>query len=142
MKKSFKHWTREDLSKTLNLSATPNLNELKDWLANDECLSEQEIDFLNRLATRSADIIDAWNEAELMQKFINKVIDLIDFDLSQYRCTYFLERYLSATIQDITLHGYADWMVAKGIQQPSNPFFLCTNTSPKEKNKLMEEGNF
>ena len=140
MKKSFKHWTREDLAKTLNLTATPNLNELKDWLANKESLSQQEIDFLNRLATRSADIIDAWNEAELMQKFINKVIDLIDFDLSQYRCTYFVERYLSATIQDITLHGYADWMVAKGIQQPSNPFFFMHEYKPEGEKQIDGRG--
>jgi hypothetical protein len=140
MKKSFKNWTRDDLFKELGLNIASKMSELADWLSADEEITAEEIEFLNRLAERSENVIDAWNEAELMQKFINKVIDLVDFDLSEYRCTYFAERYLSATVKNCTLHGYADWMVAKGTTQPSHPFFFMHEYKPEGEKQIDGRG--
>ncbi len=140
MKKSFKYWTREDLYLKLGLESKPNIAELQQWLVAEETLTREEVVFLDRLVDRSIEFIDVWNEMELMQKFINKVVDLVDFDLVEYRCTYFAERYLSATINDITLYGFADWLVAKGTHLPTYPFFFMHEYKPQGEKQIDGRG--
>jgi hypothetical protein len=140
MKKSFKYWTRYDLHTEIGLSNVAGMIDLKDWLDQAETLNQAEIQFLDRLVERSVNFIDGWNEAELMQKFINKVVDLVDFDMPEYFCTYFVERYLSATIQHNTLYGFADWMVAKGITQPAQPYFFMHEYKPEGEKQVDGRG--
>jgi hypothetical protein len=139
MKKSFKYWTRDSLYKELGLEVAP-MPLLKDWLNTQEVLTEPEMQFLNVLAERSEPYIDSWNEAELQQKFINKVVNLVDFDMPEHRCTYFAERYLSATINEYTLYGFADWMVAEGVTQPSHPYFFMHEYKPEGEKQIDGRG--
>jgi hypothetical protein len=140
MKKSFKHWTRDELYTELGLTLSRKMSILVDWMTSTSLLSVSEIAFLNQLAEKSENSIDGWNEAELMQKFINKVIDLVDFDLPEQRCTYFVERYLSATIQKHTLYGYADWMVAEGVIRPTHPYFFMHEYKPEGEKQIDGRG--
>ncbi len=140
MKKSFKYWTRDELYKELGLNIAPKMPILVQWLNANPTIRVEERLFLDNLATKSENSIDAWNEAELMQKFINKVIDLVDFDLPQQRCTYFVERYLSATVQKHTLYGYADWMVAEGVIRPSHPYFFMHEYKPEGEKQIDGRG--
>lgn len=126
MKKSFKYWTRDDLYTEIGLDKADSLVELDQWLNTTAQLEAQEKVFLERLAKKSEPYIDNWNEVELREKFIYKVTDLVDFDMPELKCTFFAERYLSTTIQHITLYGYADWLVASGMTKPKNPFFFYT----------------
>lgn len=139
MKKSIKYWTRDSLYKELGVEVA-SMPLLKDWLNTKEVLTEPEIQFLNALAERSEPYIDSWNEAELQQKFINKVVNLVDFDMPEHRCTYFAERYLSATINEYTLYGFADWMVAEGVTQPSHPYFFMHEYKPEGEKQIDGRG--
>jgi hypothetical protein len=68
--------------------------------------------------------LDSWNETELREKFIIKVLELVDFDFEEYECHTFAERYLSANVNGYTLYGFVDWFVALGTQIPDKPFFF------------------
>jgi hypothetical protein len=140
VKKSFKYWTRYDLHIEIGLANRVGMADLKDWISHTETLCATEIQVLDRLVERSSNFIDGWNEAELMQKFINKVIDLADFDMPEYFCTYFVERYISATVNQHTLYGFADWMVAKGITQPTQPYFFMHEYKPEGEKQIDGRG--
>jgi hypothetical protein len=139
MKKSFKYWTRDSLYKELGLQVGAQAL-LKTWLNNKETLTSGEMDFLDQLAERSEPLIDSWNEAELQQKFVNKVVDLVNFDMPEHRCTFFAERYLSASINQYTLYGFADWMVAEGVMQPSRPYFFMHEYKPEGEKQIDGRG--
>jgi hypothetical protein len=139
MKKSFKYWTRDNLFKTLGLKVGKS-SMLKDWLNHQQSLTSDELSFLNNLAERSEPLIDSWNEAELQQKFVNKVVDIVNFDMPEHRCTFFAERYLSATVREYTLYGFADWMVAEGVLQPSHPYFFMHEYKPEGEKQIDGRG--
>jgi hypothetical protein len=125
MKKSFKTWTRQELKKVFGLVQVDSLNALNDWTNTVEItLSEMETDFLDRLLKKSLRYLDSWNETELREKFIIKVLELIDFEFEELECHTFAERYLSANINGVTLYGFVAWFVALGVQTPDIPFFF------------------
>lgn len=124
MKKSFKHWTRDDLYTAVGLDRAETSIGLEQWLNNDELVFEQEETFLSHLCKKSEPYIDNWNEVELREKFIYKITDLVNFDMPEHKCTFFAERYLSATVEHITLYGFVDWMVATGMTKPKTPYFF------------------
>ncbi len=125
MKKSFKSWTRQELKKVFGLVQVDELAGLNDWTTTSEItLSEVETDFLDKLLKKSLRYLDSWNETELREKFILKVLELVDFDFEEYECHTFAERYLSANVGGYTLYGFIDWFVALGTQIPDKPFFF------------------
>lgn len=124
MKKSFKYWSRDDLYTEIGLDREDKNDILDNWLNNDAAINAQETAFIDRLCKKSEPYIDNWNEVELREKFIYRVTDLVDFDMPEYKCTFFAQRYLSVIIKHITLYGFADWMVASGMTKPKNPYFF------------------
>jgi hypothetical protein len=140
MKKSFKYWTRDALHQELGLNRMSQSPELAFLLNSNEVIEESEQIFLARLAKKSDDYIDSWNEVELREKFIYKVTDLVDFDMSAYQCTFFAERYLTATVQHVTLYGYADWMVSAGLTKPTHPYFFMHEYKPEGEKQIDGRG--
>ena len=67
---------------------------------------------------------DDWNEVELKNKFISPLIVFSGIDNKKF--AYFLERELSATIQDYELFGKVDGMIASGFRSPKKTLFLLT----------------
>jgi hypothetical protein len=125
MKKPFKSWTRQELKKVFGLIQVDNFAPLNNWVdAANITLSDIEIDFLDKLLKKSIRYADSWNETELREKFIIKILELVDFDNEPLECHTFAERYLSATINHYTLYGFVDWFVATGTQYPETPFFF------------------
>jgi hypothetical protein len=140
MKKSFKYWSRDDLYNELGVDVVANMPTLTAWLNSDSEISNQENDFLTALSNKAAAYIDNWNEVELREKFIYKVTDLVDFDMPQYKCSVFAERYLKITIKHATLFGFPDWMVASGINKPQHPYFFIHEYKPETEKQLDGRG--
>lgn len=113
---------------------------LDNWLNNDAIINTQETEFIERLCKKSEPYIDNWNEVELREKFIYRVTDLVDFDMPEYKCTFFAERYLFVTIKHITLYGFADWMVASGMTKPKNPYFFIHEYKPETEKQIDGRG--
>jgi hypothetical protein len=125
MKKSFKQWTRQELKKVFNLTQADTLTALQDWTdIQTTVLTDAEDQFLRQLLQKSLRYVDSWNETELREKFIIKILELVDFEFEEQECHSFSERYLSVTTQNVTLYGFVDWFVATGYQFPEKPFFF------------------
>ncbi len=132
MRKSFKYWTRQEIKKNFHLTQSDSIPPLQEWIeVADITLSESEMNYLNHLLKRSLRYVDRWNETELREKFIIKIIELVDFEFEDLNCHSFAERYLSAQVGDYTLYGYADWLVATGSQFPEVPFFFIHQYKPE-----------
>lgn len=141
MKKSFKQWTRQELKKVFNLTQTDTLKPLQDWTDTTSIvLSESEQEFLAHLLKKSLRYVDSWNETELREKFIIKILELVDFEFEEQECHSFAERYLSVTTQNVTLYGFADWFVATGTQFPEKPFFFIHEYKPEGAKELDGRG--
>ncbi len=141
MKKSFKNWTRQELKKVFGVVQVDNLSSLDDWTnVADITLSAEETTFLSNLLKKSLRFVDSWNEVELREKFIIKILELVDFDFEEYECHTFAERYLSAQVEGVTMHGYVDWFVATGYQYPEKPFFFIHEYKPEGAKELDGRG--
>lgn len=141
MKKSFKHWTRQELKNNFNIQQTDSLAALTHWtdLKQTE-LTTNETAFLTQLLHKSHRNLNNWNETELHEKFIIKILELIDFEFEEHNCHTFAERYLSAQIQHISLHGYIDWLVARGFQYPEKPYFFIHEYKPEGAKEIDARG--
>jgi hypothetical protein len=140
MKKSFKYWKREMLYQEIGLSLQPNMPILEDWLSGTALIESDELAFLEKLRQKAHKYIDSWNEAELQTKFISKIVDWVNFDLPEYRCNSFEERYVSATVQHLTLYGFADWMVSEGETEPTHPYFFMHEYKPEGEKQIDGRG--
>ncbi len=99
MKKSFKNWTRQELKKVFGIVQVNHLPVLDDWTNIDKIsLSEHEMAFLDLLLKKSIRYVDSWNETELREKFIIKILELVDFEFEEYECHTFSERYISTQL--------------------------------------------
>lgn len=134
--KTFKNWKRTDLQKYLGLTRVDSFPPLAQWLQKNVTLSSAENDYLAKLAVEADKVIDYWNETELREKFIIELIRLVKFDNYQRQISSFSERYLSVIIKNEFIqaktHGFVDWLVAIGIQEPEHPFFFIHEYKAEE----------
>ena len=128
--KSFKYWTRQDIADRFGLDIKSNCSHLDNWLKADIELSEEEQEDLNRLRRKLKQNVDAWNEQELVIKFIALLIDKVDFDNANFKS--FANRKLSGVIDGERISGEVDLMIASGQFEPKEPYF-CLHEYKKEK---------
>jgi hypothetical protein len=130
MNKSFEKWFTEELELTFGLQRKAVLAPLTDWLNNNVEVSEQEQQAITTLQTAYIADRELWNEQELESIFIIPLIQLVQYgDNKNYR--FFLERKLTAKVQNETLNGNVDFMLAEGRQLPRNPFFKKSDNDPQ-----------
>lgn len=124
-KSNFREWTLDkvdEVFKTIQVRSLPALNKL---IAFEYSINDYEKRFLKDLGDNFVDFGgDDWNEVELENKIISPLIVLSGMDNKQF--AYFLERELSATIDDYELSGKVDGMIATGFRSPKKPYF-CMN---------------
>ncbi len=99
---------------------------LMDWLnqAKDTSIEDSEEKRLVQLNQKLQLLIRGWNEQELREKFISQVIELVDFDLYKLEVFAFAEREMKITYNQSLIQGKVEWMVAKGLYTPEQPFFF------------------
>jgi hypothetical protein len=135
MNKPFEKWFTEELELTFGIQRKVVLPPLTNWLTNNVEVSEQEQQAIKTLQTAYIAERELWNEQELESIFIIPLIQLVRYgDNKNYR--FFLERKLTAKVQNETLNGNVDFMLAEGRQLPRNPFFCIHEykTSKKSDN--------
>ena len=96
-------------------------------------VSDEELKRLERLVKKMRLYIRGWNEQELRERFIIPVVELVDFDMYDLKIASFAERDLKAEYNNAILQGKVEWMVARGIFAPKEPFFFI-HEYKKEKN--------
>ena len=134
MKKSFKHWTQDEISLTFGITKVQKLPALEQWLQDSKLLTVSDIENQQLFALQqyAIDFFDTWNETELREKFVIKLLDSVNFDEIKLQFNSFAERYLSANIGKHTLYGFVDWMVANGVREPRHPYFFMHEFKQEE----------
>ncbi len=129
-KSNFRTWKLEDLDATFGLKEQWEHPALGRLLTFPYTLSELEVTHLNWLRTNyQTNGGEDWNEVELENKFISPLIVLSHIDNRNF--SYFLERDLTAKVDQITLSGIVDGMIASGFRSPKKPFF-CLHEYKRE----------
>lgn len=120
--KSFSDWTIEEVENEFGIRPTSKSQLLDEWLGINPSPSEVEQQVLTNLQRRLAEGSYAWNEQELIAKFIAPLLSLVDFQQEKY-CD-FLNRELSVPYKNDTLKGDVDFVVAQGRHSPQRLFFF------------------
>ena len=129
--KSFRNWTRQDIANKFGLDVKKSCEELDKWLhIEDLNISKDDKKDLLRLQLKLKENVDIWNEQELIIKFIALLIDMIDYDNSNFKA--YANRKLKGIIDGEEVSGEVDLMIASGKFEPLEPYF-CLHEYKKEK---------
>ncbi len=120
-KTNFKDWNLDGLDEAFKLKQVWNCELLTQWQQMEQPIDDIEKRVLSNLQASLIKGGRSWNEVELENKFISPVIMLAGIDDDEI--SYFLERPLSAVIDDYELSGVVDGMIATGIRNPHTPYF-------------------
>lgn len=120
--KSFSNWTIIEVEKEFHVKLQQEYHLLNTWLDCNDDAAQMPIDVLKHLQTRLVKHVYDWNEQELKIRFIGPLLDLVDFDQAHYQP--FFERVISAPYKNETLSGDVDFLVAKGLRAPEQPYFF------------------
>lgn len=141
VKKSFSDWDKQTFYKVFDVKRIKPFPLLEQWLNTTISLTVEEKTYLDNLSEYADELIESWNETELRENFILKLMDLVDFRNKSLGISHFSERYLSVIIQNkINLYGYVDWMVASGWNKPTQPYFLI-HEYKSEQGGAMNKGD-
>ncbi len=120
--KPFSKWTIAEVEEKFMLNFCKQHGLLEEWLYCAVELAPAEEHLLAALCGKLQDHVWDWNEGELKGKFIFPLLAAVNFDEEQYQS--FIERELSVSIENDTLAGTVDFLVASGKRQPKHPYFF------------------
>lgn len=120
--KSFSKWTIEEVEETFYIVLHKQHKLLRQWMNPYPAPTETERQQLQQLQDRLLDSVWDWNEEELKVYFIVPLLELINFQTEHYKP--FLSHELSMEIEDETVSGIVDFMVASGKRSPKSPYFF------------------
>lgn len=124
---TFSSFTEDMVADAFSLKQELNIEGyLTDWLKNSETveITNQEQERLIQLSQKLKLFVRGWNEQELREKFIMQVVQMVDFDLYDHEIVSFAEREMKVIYNNSTIQGKVEWMVAKGLHKPKQPFFF------------------
>ncbi|OQY48735.1 MAG: hypothetical protein B6242_01585 [Anaerolineaceae bacterium 4572_78] len=120
--KPFEKWTFEEVEDTFGLVRVREHVLLAEWLnVSKITIDDRHQAELKRLQHDLQSYIDIWNEAELKIFFIGILLRLVNYYNDRYRP--FMERKLSGKIDDVSVAGVVDFMLASGKVKPKQPYF-------------------
>jgi hypothetical protein len=124
-KSNFREWTLDSIEETFGLLQVRSLPILDELLAYKYEVDAYEHRYLTQLQEEYITLGgDNWNEVELENKFISPMI--VFSGIQNKGFSYFLEREMSETINDVELSGKVDGMIATGFRNPKKPYFCLS----------------
>jgi hypothetical protein len=125
IKSNLRDWTLDTIEESFGLLQVRSLPILDELLAHKHEADSYEQRYLGSLREDYLMLGgDDWNEVELENKLISPLI--VFSGISNQKYSYFLERELGATINDIELSGRVDGMIASGFRNPKKPYFCLS----------------
>ncbi len=120
--KSFSKWKIEEVEEVFHIVQQKQNEQLEQWMTPVPAPSDIEKQQLLLLQEKLLDNVWDWNEEELKVYFIIPLLELIRFEETD--CKPFLSRELTMTVEDDTVSGIVDFMVAAGRRSPKRPYFF------------------
>jgi hypothetical protein len=103
-------------------------SKFDDWFGYDYPISETENNFFESLIDKNIMLLSFYMEEDLKAKFIIPVLNLVDFMAMPIRDWY--DGSLSGMVNGVELKGFADFMVATGIDVARKPYFFIQEFKP------------
>ncbi len=120
--RSFESWDTEAVETELGLIQVEQSDLLDKWLESVSVFDDGEKAIITYLQKKLSKNALFWNEDELKLQFIGPLLLLVKYDMPIYKI--FSQRSLSAKVNNIEIGGRVDFMLAKGKQRPSKPYFF------------------
>ena len=119
---AFRDISTQYLITTFQLKRIKKSPSLEEWLNMPYDISPEIKQKLSVLRDK-LDMYGAYyNEGELKWKFLNPLINLVDYEDEQYDT--FIERTIQAEVEGKKLRGVVDFILATGDFEPAAPFFF------------------
>ncbi|MCU0467944.1 MAG: hypothetical protein MUF58_05020 [Arcicella sp.] len=130
-RKSFDDWTTQEVRLAFHLKETDSSELLTEWLSVVHPLDDYQKIFLQEKRELLKRFYRSWNEDELKFQFIAHIVEMARLRGDNFGT--FSQRKLSATINDITLYGRPEVMIATGQEDPLKPYFFIHEYKPSKR---------
>jgi len=135
--RTFGSFSFEDVQDLFNIRKQKQLPLLTEWTSIENIASISYHSELKELKNELLDYILEWNEDELKLFFIGPILRLAHLNTAYFKP--FSQRTLSTTINEITVSGRVDFMIAKGLKTAKPPYF-CIHEYKQELPPIPPEG--
>ena len=119
---SFSRITFADLTRLVDICQVTDDAVFDEWFGYAYPLNTSEEELLRSLIAEHRPFMLSYSEDELKMKFLAPLLNAVHFHERNVRDWY--QRPLKAIIHQVTLSGYVDFMVAKGVKAPETPYFF------------------
>jgi len=131
-KRKFEDWEFEQIHDEFGyIRHYEGFARLETWLQTDEPITDNERVELTKLKKELFFNAEAWNEDELKFLFISPLVRLVDLQHPHYKI--FTQRKFAAVIGEWEVNGIVDFVLARGKQNPKQPFFFLHEYKQERK---------
>jgi hypothetical protein len=116
--------TMNDLEEAFDITAVYDKEIFNEWFNSNYDFSLEENEFLEKLIKKNIKNINNYTELELISKFIAPILNKIDFEFEDKAIRDFYESPLKYEYKDLSFTGRCDFVIAKGYDKPTNPYFF------------------
>lgn len=118
------------LESLVSIKKNFNTDIFKPWFTLDIDINNNDVAFLESLLNRFRQLISQFNEDTLKVKFIGSILLRVDFLNIDLEINDFYHKRLKFENDKINFNGYCDFYVAKGLDNPREPYFFIQEYKP------------
>ncbi len=137
---SFSNIKFSELKQIVPIKKTNNQDKFVEWFTAPFEINEVDSVFLEKLIKKHSLYVPSYSEEDLKVKFIAPILNQIDF--IQENINDFYNASLTAIVNGVELNGFADYMVAKGTDEPEQPYFFLQEFKPSQVGKKVDDQLF
>ncbi len=137
---SFSNIKFSELKKIVPLEKGSSQTKFEEWFSLPYHLTDEEIYFLQDHLDFHKDLVPYYSEENLKVKFIAVILNKIRF--ANKKINDFYDASLTAVVNGVELNGFADYMVAKGTDEPEQPYFFLQEFKPSQVGKKVDDQLF
>ncbi|MDM8560797.1 hypothetical protein [Candidatus Parabeggiatoa sp. HSG14] len=131
---SYSQITFKDLKKLFDIKNNMTFDIFDKWFNNNIELKSDDIQFLLDLIKNHEILIDSYKEEDLKVKFITPILNRIQFLDLNIPFRDFYEEQLTYKTDHFILTGVTDFLIAKGLEFPDEPYFFIQEFKKSIKN--------
>ena len=121
----------KDLKQLVELLPKVDDKVFDKWFSFEFALTKNDITFLDSLIKENQLRMPYYSEEELKMKFIAPLLNRVNFNFSGVTDWY--ERTISGEINGVAISGLADYLLAKGYDEPELPYYFIQEFKPSRK---------
>ncbi len=121
---AFSQLEHKDLKRLFDIERVFKEDAFDFWFDAGIVLKDGEVHFLEKLLGEEINFLRIYNEEDLKVHFISPILNRVNFKSIENRLRDFYEETLVYETGDFILKGAADFLVAKGLEYPEQPYFF------------------